>query len=185
MIGKHDPCCENWSEPCLKDQINPHIGSRNMDVAWAEIDQWERVKITNYSQWKAHGTRDYWTKSPHKGNNNKNQRQSSEDCYRKNYERPSYKPNSNNNGGDKNNRGNNYNGGNQTKANYDNKKGEQKLSLKYDNRKPKPKYSETFEKGMNFVTLTFYKCNMCTSLHLEGEGCNVEGDEKQSHKLNM
>ncbi len=72
---------------------------------------------------------------------------------------------------------------NSTYKNYSNnstnrreQKSKSNLGEKGDN---KTKYTKTFDAGKNTVTLHFYKCNTCPSLHPEGEEC-----QQPSYKLN-
>lgn len=108
-----------------------------------------RYDTTNYSQRKADGTRDYRSTSPYpsktasKPSYQTYQQKQKSSPYQQNYKQS-------------NNQNRSYTS-NKTSNNY--------------NSDRKPTYTKTFNPGKNKVTLNFYKCDTCPSLHPEGDEC--------------
>lgn len=97
------------------------------------------------SQRRSDGRRDYRSPSPHPNKSSDQKPQQSRDTGKSNHQ--SRDSNKNRDSNDK------------------------KRGKSYESRDGNPKYSKTFPTGKNTVTLNFYKCKTCPSLHPQGEGC--------------
>jgi len=119
----------------------------------------DRSSQPMYSQRRSDGRRDYRSPSPYpnKNSDQRDQQRSNSSSGSRDYK-------------NKDRRQGNRDNRNKDKKNYDQKDG-------------KP-YTKTFSNGKNTVTLNFYKCKMCPSLHPQGDECLTQSYVTQSQPLN-
>jgi hypothetical protein len=136
------------------DERNDRLRNRSSSVS----------SLHDYSQRNSQGERNYRSTSPYndKQRSRSNDRSQSRDRYRslsrdRSYGQKSHSSNKNQDRSRKQGRDNN---------NKNNRK-----SYKNGNGN-KPRYEKTFEHGKNLVTLHFYKCLTCPSMHPTGANCD-------------
>ena len=136
------------------DERNDRLRNRSSSVS----------SLHNYSQRNSQGERNYRSTSPYndKQRSRSNDRSQSRDRYRSLSRDRSYgqKSNSSNKNQDRSRKQGRDNNNKNNRKSYKNGNGN------------KPRYEKTFEHGKNLVTLHFYKCLTCPSMHPTGANCD-------------